>query len=448
MKRSKNLVILLAVLVILAGAVAVVQSVNNRTQQLQEEESTTVFTVDTQTVTALTWHYVDETVTFEKTEDGWAYAEDENFPLDSSYLETMLDALTQVEASRVIEQVEDLAEYGLENPDCTVTVQTDRTLEISFGSQSALGEERYISIGDGNVYLVDASLQDPFELGLYDVVKMESLPDMQTMMLAIVDDGETQKSYLRQENSNLTYSNQYVWFLYDGETYQTLDTDLTEAWLENVGELTWAACVQYQAGQDELESCGLAEPAVRVSFIYEDEDGNSQTFGLEFGTVSGNYCYAKLANSTMVYKVDANILESLQSTTYYDLRPSEVYLADWDILTGMDVTLDGVTYEFRKENGQDEYAMTLNGEEVTITALRNLMNALPVSGYADGIQPEGTSPFSIQFYRNAETYPEVELAFYPYNSTDELVTLNGTTLCLAPVERVNSVIQAVKNILE
>lgn len=447
MKRSKNLIILLAVLVVLIGAVVAVQVVNNAQEPVAEETPATVCAVKAEEVTAIGWFYVDESMAFEKTANGWAYTEDSDFPLDSSFLETMLVTLAQVDAKRTIEKVENFAEFGLDDPDCVVTVQTDEILELKFGDLSAMGDAQYVSNGDGNVYLVDLTIQDSFELGLYDVVRMETLPVMETKQIAMITKGEEVTTLLRQENSDLAYSNKYVWFLHNGDSYQTLDTELTENWLDSIAELSWSACVDHNAEESELEAYGLAEPAAVITFVYLDKSGNSTTFSLEFGKISGNYCHAKLAGSAMVYKVDAHILDSLQNTTYFDLRPDEVLLMDWKVLTGLDVTLDGVTYEFRKAEGQDEYHMNLNGAEVEITVLRNMLNEMATTGHADGTVPEQNAGITFKFYQNSETFPEVELVFYPYNSTDYLTTVNGEAKHFVSQERVNNIIQVAKTIV-
>lgn len=447
MKRSRNLIILLVVLVLLIGAVIAVQVLNKQQEPAAEDSPAVVCAVKPEDITAIGWFYVDEAMAFEKTANGWVYTQDSSFPLDSSYLEPMMTALSKVEAKRTIEQVEDLAEYGLDKPDCIVTVQTDQVLELKFGDLSAMGDAQYVSVGDGNVYLVDMALQDHFELGLYDVVKMETLPAMDTMQIAMVVNGENQTTMLRQENSNLTFSNKYVWFLHSGDSYQTLDTSLTESWLKSIAELSWSSCVAHNADEAALEQYGLAKPETAVTFVYLDQNGSSKAFALEFGKESGNYCYVKLADSQMVYKVEKQILESVRNTTYFDLRPDDVLLMDWEVLSGLDVTVDGETYEFRKAEGQDEYHMMLNGEEVEITVVRNMLNDLRASGHSDGAKPEQTAAISFKFYRNAETFQEVELAFYPYNSTSYLTTVNGEAMHFADLGRVDNLIQVVQAVL-
>lgn len=95
----------------------------------------------------------------------------------------MVQALKEIQAAKTIENVEDLSEYGLEDAVCSITVQGEKEYQLAIGEETGLGGQRYLSIGDGNVYLVDASLLDTFALGLYDIVEKETIPSMTDLRL-------------------------------------------------------------------------------------------------------------------------------------------------------------------------------------------------------------------------------------------------------------------------
>ena len=158
MKRGKKLIALLAALVILTGAALAATLLNPERQEGSGQE--------------------EETLSFLCDGGQWSYADDAAFPLDSSYLEDMVKALGDVTASKSISEPEDLAQYGLEEPTCTVTVSTGEDRELRIGDATSLDGLRYCSTGDGNVYLVDSALLDAFSYGLSDLVQMETIPDM------------------------------------------------------------------------------------------------------------------------------------------------------------------------------------------------------------------------------------------------------------------------------
>ena len=103
----------------------------------------------------------------------------------------MVDTLAEVLAQETIAEPEDLASYGLDDPQCTVTLTADGTdYELLIGDETVLGGQLYLSTGDGSVYLVDTSLLDAFAYGLYDIIQMEEIPAMDDVS-ALTIDGET-----------------------------------------------------------------------------------------------------------------------------------------------------------------------------------------------------------------------------------------------------------------
>ena len=62
-------------------------------------------------------------------------------------------------AAFVITNVEDYAQYGLDDPTCTIQLATEEeSYTIELGNYSNMDEQRYVSTGDGNVYL---AVSDP-----------------------------------------------------------------------------------------------------------------------------------------------------------------------------------------------------------------------------------------------------------------------------------------------
>lgn len=83
MKRMKKLLVLLVVLVLILGATYAATKWNPE-NEVEEDTSTVVFTLDADAVTELGWDYGEE-ILFELTEEGWILTKDASFPADSSY---------------------------------------------------------------------------------------------------------------------------------------------------------------------------------------------------------------------------------------------------------------------------------------------------------------------------------------------------------------------------
>ena len=273
MTRGKKLFVLLLALVILTGVTLLVAHlVPDEDESTAEDTSYIIFSLDPDQVTQLSWTYEDSTVTLTKDENSnWSYPDDEAFPLDASYPDAMVQALKEVSATKTIESPENLADYGLEEAACAISVTAgDSTYELRIGDETGLGGQRYLSLGDGNVYLVDADLLEDFSLGLYDIVSMESIPSMTDLTSVSIEttSGTLTLDYL--EDSGLAYSDQYTWFWNQDGEETPLDTDLAEDLVSTVTGLTWNACVDYQADEDSLGTYGLDIPAATITVEYTE----------------------------------------------------------------------------------------------------------------------------------------------------------------------------------
>ena len=152
MKRAKRLSILVAVLVVVCAAAIVVTQLEERQEQIQATGEI-VLEIDSDAVTALSWTYEDTSLAFHK-DDIWRYDDDDAFPVDQEKIGELLAPFASFGVSFVIEEVTDFGMYGLEEPLCTISLTTqEQDYTITLGEFSELDEERYVSIGDGNVYL-------------------------------------------------------------------------------------------------------------------------------------------------------------------------------------------------------------------------------------------------------------------------------------------------------
>lgn len=459
MTRGKKLFVLLLALVILTGVTLLVAHlVPDEDESTAEDTSYIIFSLDPDQVTQLSWTYEDSTVTLTKDENSnWSYPDDEAFPLDASYPDAMVQALKEVSATKTIESPENLAGYGLEEAACAISVTAgDSTYELRIGDETGLGGQRYLSLGDGNVYLVDADLLEDFSLGLYDIVSMESIPSMTDLTSVSIEttSGTLTLDYL--EDSGLAYSDQYTWFWNQDGEETPLDTDLAEDLVSTVTGLTWNACVDYQADEDSLGTYGLDIPAATITVEYTestqvetnetDENGDPiyetqetpATFVLELGDYDGDTCYARISGSSMVYRVDGTVADTLLAAQGEDLLPQDVVLMDWSDVTSVEINLDGTTYSLEKTvqeetdedgNTTETYVYQLDGQTVDITDALDGIQDLAVTG-SDADATPGTEELAFTFYQDKENFPTVTLVFSQYDSSSCLVTLNGESRLL------------------
>lgn len=462
MKRGKKLLYLSLALVVLLAAAFAASKLNPELNVSEEEDtSSVIFTLDTDSVTALSVNGLG----FEKDGDDWLYTGDSAFPLNDSYVKTMLDTLSSISASKTIESPEDLSQYGLEEPEYTICVNSGSETEILIGSESSMGGERYLYLGDGNVYLVDADITGSFSYELMDMVETELIPAMSDISRFTVQSGEKSYELCYLEDSGLAYSDEYVWFYKDGEDYLTLDTSLADSFVRKVSAVSWSSCVSYNADDEALASYGLDAPQVIATVEYietvqvettaTDTNGDpiydtretEQSFTLEIGDYTDGKCYARIAGSRMVYLIDGSICDSLLYVSYESLQPDEVLIMDWDEVQSVDICINGETFTVKQEtkeitddegNSSTENIWTLDGEETEIqTVFDRLTNLVPTER-GSAKTPELGELLSFVIHRSTESYPDVELIFYQYDSSSCLVSLNGEARLLVALSDVAS----------
>ncbi len=108
--------------------------------------------------------------------------------------------LPSFSAAFIIEDVTDESQYGLDDPVCTINLSTaDTDYEIRLGDYSTMDAQRYVSLGDGNVYLVEDDPLDDFDVTLRDLIDNDETPDF-GQVDGIQFDGEDSYQVIYQAN--------------------------------------------------------------------------------------------------------------------------------------------------------------------------------------------------------------------------------------------------------
>ena len=155
MNRQKKLVVLIGVLVVLCAVIAIVSGVQKHIDTISTVDEEIYATAES-ALTDVSWTKDGSTLHFVKENDTWQDASDADFPIDQDKMSDFLDHFESVHASFIIENVEDYGQYGLDNPTCTITfTSADGTTTLQMGDYSTMDEKRYLTLGDGTVYLVD-----------------------------------------------------------------------------------------------------------------------------------------------------------------------------------------------------------------------------------------------------------------------------------------------------
>ena len=284
MKKSTKLVSAVVVLAVLGGVYVGLNtyvSKEEKTESSEEESKTEVFSVKTDDIKSLEFIVDKKEVTFEKKDDSWVKKDETAFPVNQTTLDSAASAIEKVEADRVLEDVEDLTEYGLDSPSNTVTVDTaDGTTKLNIGDENTSTNQYYISRDDDDstVYVVAADTVSPFMNSLYDYAQGEDFPTIDSSTVKKVQVSEDKDSYVLEENSDGA-----TWDVSgDGSSdKESADTTAAGNVTSGLGSFAFDQFVNYNA--EDLSQYGLDKPYATITVDYQEEVKDDSTDSTESG---------------------------------------------------------------------------------------------------------------------------------------------------------------------
>lgn len=440
MQRNKKLLVLAGVLAVMSAATYALAEYETKNDSIQNSEAV-ILEIDPDTVTTLSFETETGSFSFHKEDDTWIYDSDEDFPVDASAVENLLAEFSSLDSTFIIEEPEDLSAYGLDDPVLTVTLEADgETYTLTAGDFSKMDEERYVSIGDGNVYLVDSDPAETYDVGLYDLIDNDVTPVLYNRTKSLEIEGEESLSITyTEDNETLSYCADDVFFL-DGT--EPLDTDLVNSWLSSVGYISLDDYVNYKTEEEDLADYGLDDPDLTITAVYENSDEEEVTFTMSVvQPKEDGACYLHVEGSQIVYQIETDTYETLMACTYDDFRHPEVYTGDLDRVTSVDVMMDGTSYTFTNDDGTWKY----NDEEIDMTDFETAMESITAEDYE---QPESDSDEEIQLiiHQENETFPEVTVVINRYDGSTCTAYVDGkfhSTVSRAAVVDLKEAVNAV-----
>ena len=105
--------------------------------------------------------------------------------------------------------------------------------------------------------------------------------------------------------------------------------------------------------------------------------------------------------------------------------------------------------ESEDEDGTEsyEYVFTLDGVDVDFNDVLSSLESLESTGSAEGVTPSLGEEISFVFHRSTETFAEVELVIYKYDSASCIAVLNGESARFVSRDAVVEIVEAVNAIV-
>lgn len=291
MKKNKTLLILLGVLIILLAAYFALKAWNRQQAEKDEESDAVVVTqIDPAEIKAISYDMGDGERAFEKRDGTWIYTPDADFPLDQSVPETIAEDMGQLKADRELVDGDELADYGLEEPDYTVTLtEADGTVtEIKFGN--TVDDYYYVSLDDsGTVYTVPSSAADNLSQSLNDMAQFDDYPSIGSGNLkkVVITSGETST-------------------VYDSENEE--QSEDISAIAGGLGTVALSEAADYSVADADRGNYGLDNASRTTVEVTYTEDNEDKTMTLYIGGEDGDGSrYVMMDDSRIVYLISDEI---------------------------------------------------------------------------------------------------------------------------------------------
>lgn len=175
-KKQRQMIGMLLALVVLAAAFLGIRQYNKNASSATsttEDTQETVLDVNSDDITSFSYVYEGETYAFEKKDETWYYTDDHSLNLNQERIKAMILKVAPLKADQVIENVTDMSQYGLANPERTIQYETaDRSVIINVGNLNSMTSQYYIAFpSEMKVYVVATNVVTGFNYTLDDLVE-------------------------------------------------------------------------------------------------------------------------------------------------------------------------------------------------------------------------------------------------------------------------------------
>lgn len=455
--KTVKMILAVAVLAVCCGAYAGVKTYVSHQEQkeseAESEENTSVFTASADDIKSLDFMVDDTETTFEKKDDSWVKKDDTDFPVNQSTLDSAASSVTSVESDRVLEDVDDLAEYGLDSPANTIKIVTksededgdDTTTTLYVGDENSSTSQYYVRKDDDEktVYLVDSSCVEPFTKTLYDYAQMEDFPAISSTdtITKISVDGDN--SYELKKDADTS-----VWSVSANGEEDKADSATVSSLVSSFGSMAYNSMADYKC--EDKSKYGLDKPYSTITVDYQEKvetsDDNAETSDSEtpdstettemvdkqLTILVGNEAddsnrYVMVNDSNEVYTMSEETLSALTDKTEEDFWDMTVSYVSVNSLASLKVNYQGTDYKVNAsretstdEDGNDTETVTykLDGadlNETTFTTFYNkLINMAAQKRLTEKYDPDGDAELTVTF--TEEDGDILEVSYYSYDT--------------------------------
>ena len=282
-----------------------------------------------------------------------------------------------------------------------------------------MDSQRYMDIGDGNVYLAVSDPLDAYDVELKDLIANDYVPYFDEVS-QIRFAGSEDYSVIYDEDGKSICADD-IYFTVDGKP---LDTSRVNSYISVLRYLDLTDYVTYKVTDEELSPTLVLhisrDPAEKKSAAdAEDEEASDIT------------AYARVGDSKIIYQISGSSYRSLMAAGYNDLRHQEIFSGDFDDVTGIDITLDGETYTLTSQKDGKERTWLCEEAEIEIGDLQDALEALTAEEFTSE-KAAGQQEISLTLHLDREDEPELTITLYRCDGSKCLAVVDGKSVAYVP----------------
>ena len=325
--QKKTLLLLAALVALLVIAFLVIRTAKQSAQEeaAREEaaqEAAGAITEPDAAYSALTYDNGSATLSFRLDEAGnWIWADDPEFPLDDTTVQTILGLLTDLKPQQTITEGDTLEAYGLDQPFATLTADKagGGTVTVALGNTTTDGDSYYMLMdGQENpVYIISDELYTCMSQTIYDMCRLPELPALAEENIQSVTVEGAVSTLLRPidretETDPETGAESVTTSWAAGGEEVTGSAD-TASLLAEVEALKFTKCVDYKPADEAVTICGFDEPRATVTILYQTETGTEGSLTLTFGgeNLDQTGYYVRMEGDSTIYQMDTAAVDTI-----------------------------------------------------------------------------------------------------------------------------------------
>ena len=453
MKSFIKLVVMLCLLSALVAGYIIYNNYSKddsaETPDIEENESFDVHVLAGEIITSIEYTFEDEKVSLEISDNEWIWAEDKDYPLDESYVEYMIEALSRVTANRLIaEDLENQNEYGMDDPIIEIKFLTSLENEYVYtlGAYNSIVDGYYFKFSSQDkIYLTEYNILEDFGYGILEMADTESTPSTKAEYITEVEYIIDGKSHIVTTDSSGAdfYTNAYQYFTFDENGKKiAVNGQIGAEFMSAVAGVKAGSVKGYKLDEQTLSEYGLGENkkyVIKVKYqepikseeestgITETKDGSYTIYiGKTVDEDSNDVFYSMFDNSDLLYSVSS-------ADTFFKTIES-----DFESKLVCPVLADDNNH-FKVEIGDKVYSYSMEDVEKDekLIDIYNSVTSLVTTGNTDAT--EGKLLLKVTFTLENE---ELVLNVYEYDDENYIAVFDNSEKMLVSSESVNGILES------